>query len=118
MTELVVNDVLIDLREENNNLIKDLNLTIKLLETYRNCLICFTKNCKCIGSEEKTKFDKLEDYFNKVNHRIAVNLKDKTKDDVQTDKQTNYRPKPKSKQLRSDDNSIDGNIFCMKFSLN
>ena len=115
MTELVITDLLQELREENYNLIKDLNLTLKLLETYRSCLICFTKNCKCPENvENKTKFDKIEDYFNKINDRIAVKHKGLLKDvgaDGQTDKQFDSNLKPKSKQTESKLQSIDGKLF-------
>ena len=81
MTQLVANDVLEELKSENNNLIKDLTITLKLLETYRNCLISFQKCCKCVDNEEnKTKFDKLEEYFNKVNDRLVVKSNEQGQD--------------------------------------
>ena len=50
MSEIIINDLFVELKEENNRLLNELLLTQKcvhLLEKYRNCLISFSNNCKC-----------------------------------------------------------------------
>ena len=62
------------MNRDNEQLVKDLKITLKLLEAFRTCLIDYTKNCKCdVNQRNGDKFDKLDTFLNAVTKRIELN---------------------------------------------
>jgi hypothetical protein len=68
MSQILINDIFDELKQQNNRLKNELLLAQKcvhLLEKYRNCLISFSNNCKCNENiNNKLVFHSLEKDFN------------------------------------------------------
>jgi hypothetical protein len=91
MDKINENNLIIELKKENNSLLNELLIARNLLEKQRNCLLNFNNNCNCVQNiDNKLTFNLLENEFKSVfNNNQKNKIEDKNKKSIESESNLN-----------------------------